>query len=63
MVSGQQNPLVAADSIAQQKWVENAYENMSLEERIGQLYMVMVSSHQDKSSTDKIAKLIQDDPG
>nr|WP_318345084.1 glycoside hydrolase family 3 N-terminal domain-containing protein [Muricauda sp. D6] len=55
---GQKNPLVTQDSLAQMAWVENKYNNMSLQERIGQLFMVSVASNQDKASTDKIQKLV-----
>ncbi|MGI9551819.1 MAG: glycoside hydrolase family 3 protein, partial [Aurantibacter sp.] len=56
----QSDPLVAKDSTAQQKWVDSRYESMSLEEKIGQLFMVMVASDQDRAKTDKIKALIQD---
>jgi len=59
-VRGQQNPLVVKDSAAQQKWVDAKYEAMSLDEKLGQLFMISVASNQNKSSTDKIKALIQD---
>ena len=40
----QSDPLVIQDSLAQQNWVDTQYSNMSLEERVGQLFMVMVAS-------------------
>lgn len=40
------NPLVANDPIEQQKWVDNTYNKMSLDEKIGQLFMVSVFSSQ-----------------
>ncbi len=58
---GQKNPLVTQDSLAQMAWVENRYNSMSLQERIGQLFMVSVASNQDKASTDKIGKLVKDE--
>lgn len=54
----QQNPLTTKDSIAQQKWVNATYQNLSLEERIGQLFMVIVASDQNKQQTDKITEVI-----
>ncbi|NNK12061.1 MAG: glycoside hydrolase family 3 protein, partial [Flavobacteriaceae bacterium] len=57
----QQNPLQAADSLAQLQWVEAAYSEMTLEEKIGQLFMVLVASDQDKASTDKIKTLVVDE--
>ncbi len=56
---GQSNPLVAKDTLDQQKWVESTYGQMSLDEKIGQLFMVMVASDQGKSGSDKVMTLIQ----
>jgi len=56
----QSDPLVAKDSLAQQKWVDSQYSKMSLEEKVGQLFMVMVASDQDGSKTNSIKKLITD---
>ncbi len=55
-----QNPLVTKDSLLQKQWVDATYEKMSVEERIGQLFMVMVASNQEKSQTDKIRKMVRD---
>ncbi|MBT8211311.1 MAG: beta-N-acetylglucosaminidase, partial [Eudoraea sp.] len=54
----QVDPLQTSDSRAQQQWVEAKYANMSDEERIGQLFMILVASDQPKSSTDKIGQTI-----
>ena len=59
-LNGQSNPLVTKDSISQQKWVDEQYEKMTLEERLGQLFMVMVHSNADKANQDKVANLIKD---
>lgn len=56
----QRNPLVTKDSLKQKRWVDAKYEAMSLDERLGQLFMVSVASDQDKASTDKIATLIKE---
>lgn len=61
IVHSQQNPLQATDSVAQLKWVDSTYEAMTLEEKIGQLFMVLVASDQDKASTDKIKTLIEEE--
>lgn len=58
-VSGQSNPLVASDSLLQQIWVDTQYNEMSLDERLGQLFMVSVASDQSKESTDRITSLIR----
>lgn len=59
-IQGQKAPLITSDSVAQSSWVETQYRNMSLDERIGQLFMVNVSSNQDNASTDKISSLIKE---
>ncbi|QLG46674.1 glycoside hydrolase family 3 N-terminal domain-containing protein [Costertonia aggregata] len=56
--NGQQNPLRVSDSLAQQGWVNSTYNGMTLEEKIGQLFMVMVASNDTKTNTDKVKKLI-----
>ncbi|GAA0744999.1 glycoside hydrolase family 3 N-terminal domain-containing protein [Gaetbulibacter jejuensis] len=48
------------DVEAQQKWVDSIYNAMSLEEKLGQLFMVQVFSSQDKATKTKIVKLIKD---
>ncbi|MEX0273696.1 MAG: glycoside hydrolase family 3 N-terminal domain-containing protein, partial [Flavobacteriaceae bacterium] len=54
-----QSPLVAQDSSAQKRWVEERYGNMTLEERLGQLFMVMVASD-NKASEEKAKGLVQE---
>ncbi|TKD59119.1 glycoside hydrolase family 3 N-terminal domain-containing protein [Flavobacterium sp. ASW18X] len=53
------DPLSAKDTLAQKAWVNTKYNAMSLEERIGQLFMVSVASDQNKTSTDKIKQQIE----
>ena len=48
------NPLLADDLKAQQKWVDSIYESMTLKERIGQLFMVQVYS--DEKQLDDLRK-------
>ncbi|WP_343486628.1 glycoside hydrolase family 3 N-terminal domain-containing protein [Allomuricauda sp. d1] len=55
----QHNPLQAKDSLAQMNWVEAKYATMSLEEKIGQLFMVSAASNQNKSAVDRIKALIE----
>ncbi|MDF0708317.1 glycoside hydrolase family 3 N-terminal domain-containing protein [Flagellimonas okinawensis] len=57
---GQNHPLVVKDSLAQMAWVENQYANMSLEEKIGQLFMVSVASNQGPSATEKVKDLVRE---
>lgn len=56
-VQGQMNPLVTPDSLAQKNWVDDTYESMSPEEKIGQLFMVMVASGEKNTVTADIRKL------
>jgi len=58
-LNAQSNPLVTKDSTAQEKWVNTTYNRMSLEEKIGQLFMVSVASNESKKGTDKIKTLIE----
>ncbi|MFK5981985.1 MAG: glycoside hydrolase family 3 N-terminal domain-containing protein [Flavobacteriaceae bacterium] len=54
------NPLIVEkDQINQKKWVDSIYNNMSLQEKIGQLFMVDVFSKSPKAKIDKIDSLIK----
>src|SRR5699024_3352895 len=44
----------------QKQWVDSLYNAMSLQERIGQLYMVDIFSQANKASTDKIKDYIKE---
>ncbi|MFI1771424.1 glycoside hydrolase family 3 N-terminal domain-containing protein [Thalassobellus citreus] len=54
------NPLGAKDFDAQKKWVDSVYASMTLQEKVGQLYMVQVMSNQDNITKNKVIKLIND---
>ena len=57
---GQQSPLTANDAKAQQQWVEDTYKQMSLDEKIGQLFMVsLFSSHIGTKKADEIKDWIK----
>lgn len=56
----QNDPLLVSDRVAQQRWVERQYNEMSLDEKLGQLFMVSVASSQDKVATDRITSLIKE---
>lgn len=51
---------MAPDSAAQAAWVDSRYEAMSLEDRIGQLFMVLVSSAQGKAAQEQVTGWIRD---
>jgi beta-N-acetylhexosaminidase len=59
-VWGQQDPLVSKDSLNQAQWVNDLYESMTLDEKMGQLFMMSVASDQAKSGTDQIKKVIEE---
>jgi len=54
------NPLQTNDAVAQEKWVKAAYDAMTLDEKIGQLFIADVWSGKGKLHTDKIKKLIKE---
>jgi beta-glucosidase-like glycosyl hydrolase/CubicO group peptidase (beta-lactamase class C family) len=57
IVNGQ-NPLVDMDSVGQKQWVDFQYSGMTLEHKIGQLFMVSIASNQNKAATTRINDLI-----
>src|SRR5690606_35045354 len=48
------NPLLTADAEAQTKWVDSIYNSMTLEEKVGQLFMVQAFSNQGIAHENKI---------
>ena len=58
-LSAQLDPLQALDSMEQGQWVDATYRSMSLEERIGQLFMVMAASS-DQNAQNQVAQWIKD---
>jgi len=54
------NPLIAKDFKKQKTWVDSIYENMSLQEKVGQLFMVDVFSNKNGKDVDKVRKLIEE---
>lgn len=56
----QQNPLLAKDAEVQKKWVDSVYNSMTLEEKVGQLFMVQAFSNKDLAHENTIYNLITD---
>ncbi|WP_442954707.1 glycoside hydrolase family 3 N-terminal domain-containing protein [Paucihalobacter sp.] len=56
----QNNPLFAKDIEAQRTWVDSTYKSMTLEEKIGQLFMVQVFSDKNESHKSEILKQIKE---
>jgi len=53
------DPLLTKDFIAQQKWVDTLLNNMTIEEKIGQLFMVAAYSNKDEKHEEFISGLIK----
>ncbi len=59
--SQQINPLLVENDLENQsRWVDSIYGAMSLQEKIGQLFMIDVYSKDPKARTDKVKGLIRD---
>lgn len=58
---GQYGPNTVSDSLAQQKWVDDQYNNLTLEEKIGQLFMVIAHSDQDQAHIQSIQNAVEND--
>ena len=54
------DPLKVKDSLAQEKWVDTLLYNMTVDEKIGQLFMVQAYSNRDKEHSDFIKGLINE---
>ena len=52
------DPLISRDTIAQQKWVDSLLNNMTVDQKIGQLFMVAAYSNKDEKHSDFIHNLI-----
>lgn len=57
--SQEKNPLILKNDFQnQKKWVDSIYDSMTLEEKMGQLFMADIFSSDPKEKTDKIKDLI-----
>jgi len=54
------NPLLTSDYEAQEKWVDSVYQSMSLKEKVGQLFMIMVFSNQDMNANRNVIREIKE---
>ena len=57
----QVDPLLSQDVIAQKKWVDSVYNQLSLKQKVGQLFMVDVFSVRGKAEQNRIEKLIENE--
>ena len=55
-----QNPLLSEDYSKQNRWVDSIYNNLALEEKIGQLITVWVATQYGDDEIKHISKLIED---
>ena len=55
-----QNPLLSDDYSKQKRWVDSIYNNLDLEEKIGQLITVWVATQYGEDEIKHISKLIED---
>src|SRR5699024_2177274 len=53
-------PLVTKDSLAQRQWVDSLYDAMTLDERIGQLFMVDLFPERGQKDIDYVHHLVKD---
>jgi len=53
------DPLQVKDTLAQQKWVDTLLNNMTIDEKIGQLFMVAAYSNKDEKHEKFISNLIE----
>lgn len=56
----QADPLQTEDFEQQRRWVDSIYSNMSLQEKVGQLFMVDVFSNKTVKETNKVKELIRE---
>ncbi|MCF6350232.1 MAG: serine hydrolase [Flavobacteriaceae bacterium] len=59
LIFGQKNPLITKDSIAQLKWTDSLLSKMTIDQKIGQLFMLAAYSNKDKKHIDFVESIIQ----
>lgn len=59
LLAQQSKPLIANDSLAQIKWVDTLMSKMTIDEKIGQLFMVQAYSNKDERHSNFIEGLIE----
>jgi beta-N-acetylhexosaminidase len=58
-IQAQTDPLLASDKDKQQQWVDSVYKSMTLNEKIGQLFMLPAYSNKNKKHVNFVKKLIK----
>ena len=59
-LTAQIDPLISDDAIEQRKWVDSIYNNMTLKQKVGQLFMVDAFSEKGAAEQKRILKLIKE---
>ncbi|SKB32690.1 beta-glucosidase [Salegentibacter holothuriorum] len=60
-LNAQNNPLLTNDIDAQEKWVDSVYNSLSIQEKIGQLFMISISSESSKTYIEEAKKYISEE--
>lgn len=60
-LAAQNNPLLTNDVEEQNRWVDSVYNSMSLKEKVGQLFMISVSSESGKTYIEQAKKQIAEE--
>lgn len=55
------DPLTTSDSVAQLVWVDSVFNSLTVDERLGQLFMVAAYSNKDQKHVDDISKLVREE--
>lgn len=58
-LQAQKSPLLAVDSVKQAQWVNEKYQSMSLEEKVGQLFIVATYSNRDENHYAEMEALVK----
>ncbi|WP_339875185.1 glycoside hydrolase family 3 N-terminal domain-containing protein [uncultured Algoriphagus sp.] len=53
------DPLSTTDSMAQINWVDSVFNSLTLDERLGQLFMIAAYSNKDQKHVDEISNLVK----
>ena len=59
LIYSQVNPLIAKDSLAQKKWTDSIMSQMTIDQKIGQLFMLAAYSNKDKKHIDYLESVIK----
>ena len=54
-----QNPLLTKDVENQKKWVDSIYNNLSIDQKIGQLFTIWVATKQGPEKMEEVLSIIK----